>query len=127
MLGPWTNPRWLNAVATIVVGSLLVLSALLTLTTLHPDVNVKSAAIVLVALLVATLALLAGVSAHRNRQERFPGTPRERATWTMPPLETIPPPAPTRARTIGLTVLRVYVTIAALLLVVKAVQLSLGH
>jgi hypothetical protein len=104
-----------------------VLSALLTLTTLHPEVNVKSAAIVLVTLVVATLALLAGVSARQNgKQERFRGTPRERVTWTMPPLETIPPPAPSRARTIGLTALRVYVTIAALLLVVKAVQLSLG-
>ena len=36
ILGPWVNPRWLNAVGVIVVGGLVELSTLLVLTTLFP-------------------------------------------------------------------------------------------
>jgi NRAMP (natural resistance-associated macrophage protein)-like metal ion transporter len=127
VLGPWTNPRWLNALATVVVGVLLVLSALLTLTTLLPGVDVTAAAISLAAALAAVLAVLALASAlRRHGVEQFPGTPWERSTWTMPRLETLAPPALSRARTLGLVVLRVYLAIAALLLVVKVVQLAIA-
>jgi hypothetical protein len=126
VLGPWTNPRWLNAFATLEVGLLLLLSALLTLTTLFPRLDVKAAAVVLTSVLAAALAILAGASLKRGRTESFRGTPWERATWTMPPLEALAPPVPSRARTVGLTVLRAYVVIAALLLVVKAAQLALA-
>ena len=60
---------------------------------------------------------------RRSMSPLFGGTPWERSTWTMPALETIPPPARSRARAIGLVVLRVYVTLAVLLLVVKAIRL----
>jgi Mn2+/Fe2+ NRAMP family transporter len=123
VLGPWVNPRWLNAVTTVLVGCLLVLSALLTATTLLPSIDVRAAGFVLGVSLLVALAAVAGVSARR-RQERppFAGTPWERATWTMPPLETIPAPAPSRLRTFGLVVLRSYLTLAVLLLLVKTVQ-----
>ena len=123
VLGPWVNPRWLNAVATVIVGVLLVLSALLTTTTLLPRVDVRMAALVLGGGLVLGLAI-AGVITFRRAgtSSPFAGTPWERATWTMPALETIAPPVPSRARTLGLVVLRLYLTLAALLLIVKAVQ-----
>jgi Mn2+/Fe2+ NRAMP family transporter len=127
VLGPWVNPRWLNAVATSIVGVLLVLSALLTATTLLPHLDVREAAAglgVALALGLITLGLLVG---RRNgTTERFSGTPWERATWTMPALETIPRPTASRARTIGLVVLRLYLSLAALLLVVKAIRLIGG-
>jgi Mn2+/Fe2+ NRAMP family transporter len=124
VLGPWTNPRWLNALAAVVVGGLLVLSALLTLTTLLPGVNVAITGAVLAAAAAAALVFIAATSHHRR--PHYAGTPWERATWTMPPLETLPPPAFTRARTIGLWVLRIYLAGAALLLVGKVVRLAIA-
>src|SRR5207248_2782759 len=45
VLGPWTNPSWLQALAVVIVGSLILLSLLLTITTLFPHVNVATVAI----------------------------------------------------------------------------------
>lgn len=127
VLGPWVNPRWLNAVATLMVGALLVLSALLTMTIVAPSIDVRAVALGLGVALAAGLATLGGMSRqHRGHGLPFQGTRWERLTWTMPALETIAPPLPSRARTIGLTVLRGYLTIAVLLLVVKTIQLSAG-
>jgi hypothetical protein len=44
----------------------------------------------------------------------------------MPPLETLAPPRPSRARTIALTILRLYLVVAALLLVIKVVRLAVS-
>ena len=127
ILGPWVNPRWLNALATLIVGVLLVLSALLTTTTLLPHVDVRMAALVLGAGLVVGLAVAGVLTVRRGGvSPRFAGTPWERSTWTMPALETIPPPSSSRARTIGLVVLRVYLTLAAILILVKAIRLIAG-
>jgi Mn2+/Fe2+ NRAMP family transporter len=128
VLGPWVNPRWLNAVGTLVVGALLVLSALLTLTTVLPGIAVEKTAIALAGAVVAVLVALAVAGRgrrHHSTDEPFRGTPWERATWTMPPLETIAAPPRSRSRTIGLVALRAYLTLAVLLLIVKAVQLAL--
>ncbi len=40
VLGPWTNPGWLNAIAAAIVGVLVVLSAILTATTLFAHIRV---------------------------------------------------------------------------------------
>jgi Mn2+/Fe2+ NRAMP family transporter len=40
VLGPWTNPTWLNALASAIIGVLVILSAILTATVLFPAVNV---------------------------------------------------------------------------------------
>ena len=44
VLGPWANPPWLKAFASLVVGTLILLSLILTLTTLFPSINVTSLA-----------------------------------------------------------------------------------
>ena len=36
VLGPWVNRPWLNAVATLILGVLLMLSAILVVTTVFP-------------------------------------------------------------------------------------------
>jgi Mn2+/Fe2+ NRAMP family transporter len=126
VLGPWTNPRWLNAVAVAVLGVLLETSALLTLSTLFPSLDLIAAAAALTTALIAVLAVL-GVRA-RVPQARVPfvGTPRERATWTMPPIESLKPPVPSRTRTAGLVVLRVYLIGAAAMLAVRAAEILLA-
>ncbi len=47
--------------------------------------------------------------------------------WRTPSLDTLPREATTLIRKIGLTVLRVYLLIAVILVVVKIVQLATGH
>ena len=126
VLGPWANPRWLNVVAVLVVGILIELSALLTLSTLFRGLNMSLAAASLTGVLIAALA---GVLLTRARQETIPtfsGTPWERATWTMQQVETLPPPPRSRARTVGLVVLRCYLVIASALVIVRVVQAILG-
>ena len=126
VLGPRVNPLWLNAVSTAIVGALLVLSALLTLSTLFPHLDVGPVAGVLVGVFAATLALL-GATLGRGRTWRRVGESSwERATWTMPTIETLAPPLASRARTIGLIVLRAYLLVAAVLVAIKLVQLIAG-
>jgi Mn2+/Fe2+ NRAMP family transporter len=123
VLGPWVNPRWLNAVATLIVATLLVLSALLMTVSLFPHADLRVLALPLGAALAIGLGTAGVLTLRRGGlSPRFTGTPWERATWTMPALETIPRPAPSRARTVGLVALRAYVMVAAFLLVFKAVQ-----
>jgi Mn2+/Fe2+ NRAMP family transporter len=127
VLGPWTNPRWLNAVATTIVGVLLALSGLLTTTTLIPHLDVRSTSLALAGALAIGLVIVGALTVRRGADEpRLHWTPWERVTWTMPPLETIPRPVPSRARTIGLVILRAYLSLAAALLVMKAVRLVAG-
>ena len=124
VLGPWTNPRWLNVLATLVVALMLGLSALLTLTTLFPRIDVAVAGVAVAVTLLAGLALAAvGGGASRVR---FAGTPWERLTWTMPQLETLPRPAVSRTRTVGLIVLRAYLVVAAAGVVFKVVEMILA-
>ena len=108
------------------VGFLLVLSMLLTATTLLPGLDVQAVAIVLRLCSRRSSSLLAAMAAREGTTPEFAGTPRERATWTMPPLETLARPGASRARTIGLVVLRGYLLIAVALLAVKAVELAVG-
>ena len=37
VLGPWVNPPWLKALASLIVGVLILLSLILTITTLCPS------------------------------------------------------------------------------------------
>jgi NRAMP (natural resistance-associated macrophage protein)-like metal ion transporter len=124
VLGPWTNPRWLNALATLVVGVLLVLSALLTATTLVPEVGVAHVAVALALALAVVLVLFAVIGLRRSAGQSSRATPWERLNWSMPPLERLPRPSPSRARTLALAVLRTYLTVAGILLVVKIVELA---
>jgi Mn2+/Fe2+ NRAMP family transporter len=128
ILGPRTNPRWLNALATLIIGVLLVLSALLTMATLTPSLDVTKTAIVLAVGLGVALALLAAstLGSARSHEPRTE-TPWERATWTMPPIETLPAPLLTGWRRLGLIILRVYLSIAVLLLIAKTIELTTGH
>ena len=54
VLGPWVNRRWLNIVAVVIIGVLLVLSGILMTATLFPDFDVvKIAEYMTVAVVVA--------------------------------------------------------------------------
>jgi Mn2+/Fe2+ NRAMP family transporter len=128
VLGPWTNPRWLNALATFVVGIMLVLSALLIATTVLPELGEMTIAVVLVVGISVSMAagVVVGLARGRSTPAGPAWSPRERATWTMPPIHRLTPPVASRARTTGLVVLRIYLVVAASLLIVKGIELATG-
>jgi NRAMP (natural resistance-associated macrophage protein)-like metal ion transporter len=129
VLGPWTNPTWLNALASVIIGVLVILSAILTATTLFPAINVTLVTEVLFGVLAVGL-LVAGIYASRGGN-RAPAasaqdsTPRDQ--WTMPPLILLERPAWSRTRTIGMYTLRGYLVVAVLMLIVKGIEVGIGH
>lgn len=80
-------------------------------------------AVVLAAVLAVVFVAVVASQRTRERRPAFAVSAWERATWTTPPLETLLPPRRSRARTLGLSVLRVYLIFAALLAVAKVIQL----
>jgi Mn2+/Fe2+ NRAMP family transporter len=125
VLGPWTNPRWLNALAALVVGALVALSTTLTITTIFPAADVVTVGAALLAALALALTAAAICTRLQPPRPRRSTTAWERLTWTMPQLETLAPPTPSRLRSLALAVLRAQLLIAAALLVIKVVHLAL--
>ena len=133
VLGPWMNPRWLNTVATVIIGVLLVLSGTLVIDTLFSGLNAARTALWLAAALVLG-ALIAGawIRLTRSRRPARPPHPRatmteaERMSWRMPPLALLKPVQWSTGTKLAILVLRAYLVISVLLLIVKAVQIGQG-
>jgi Mn2+/Fe2+ NRAMP family transporter len=131
VLGPWVNPPWLKAFASVVVGVLILLSVILTTTTLFPSVNVTTLSVVGACVLVAVL-VPAGLMALRSRRGASavtvlgsgPDVPREQ--WTMPPATLLSRPRWSTPRRAAMLVLGGYMVVALVMLVVKSVQLAGG-
>ncbi len=128
LLGPLTNPRWLNAIAATAIAVILGLSTMLTITTVLPHLSVGHA-------LVATLGLFTGgalllgvpiIRTGRRRPQTGQLTPWQRQTWTTPMLELVEPPGNTRPRVLGLALLRGYTILIVVLLLVKLASLIAG-
>jgi NRAMP (natural resistance-associated macrophage protein)-like metal ion transporter len=134
VLGPWMNPRWLNILASFIVGVLVMLSGTLVVTTLFSSVSAVAAAAWISAGLV-TAALGTGVWLWLTRSRRPPPaphpretmTPAERMNWRMPPLALLKPVRWSSGTKMGVLLLRGYLIVSVLLLVVKAVEVGSGH
>ena len=127
VLGPWSNPTWLNVVAGVIIGVLVELSLILIASTMFPSVNVTSLFVYLSAVLVLALAA-AGIYLLRSRAGapvEVEKPPVDRRTWTMPPLALLERPVWSPGRKAAMLILRGYLVVAVLLLIVKTVQL--GH
>jgi ABC-type uncharacterized transport system permease subunit len=138
VLGPWVNRPWLNALAGLVVSVLLALSLILMTTTVFQNLEVTSLALVLGAIIVAgflgvgSWALLPGQRAKRRVAIQLAAaaqreTKVRRETWRMPQLALLERPVWSRGRTLSMRALSLYLVVAVVLLVVKAVQLGTGH
>jgi Mn2+/Fe2+ NRAMP family transporter len=129
VLGPWSNPRWLNAIASVIIAVLVELSLILMASTMFPSLNVTRLFVYLsLALLVGLAAMALGALRNRPAAAVLAGAdvPKERRnTWTMPPLALLERPVWSPGRKAGMLVLRGYLVVAVLLLVIKTVQL--GH
>jgi Mn2+/Fe2+ NRAMP family transporter len=127
VLGPWVNPRWLNVIAASVTAIFLVLSGLLIAGTLFPHLTLSWP---MTALPVLAAGSTGAVLGTRLSPDGPPGPPRSSRTgpppWTMPPIETLPPPPASRARQLGLIALRAYLLLATAVLLIKVVRLITG-
>jgi Mn2+/Fe2+ NRAMP family transporter len=132
VLGPWVNRPWQNVVGSIIIGVLVILSLILAATTLFPTINVRPLTAALVGALVGGL-LLMGLLQGLQRRKMGLATPKatepalDRLSWQMPPLASLSKPVWSMPRKIGMLTLRGYLVIALLLVVVKIIQLALGH
>jgi Mn2+/Fe2+ NRAMP family transporter len=126
VLGPWINRPWLNWVAGLIVGTLLLLSGILMATTLFPGIDVVAVAGYLALALVILAAAAVPVLRWMGRRQPAPppARPVDRNTWRMPPLTLLEPVTWSPGTRLGMIALRTYLVIGALLLVVKAVQLG---
>ncbi|MGA2837131.1 MAG: Nramp family divalent metal transporter [Acidimicrobiales bacterium] len=129
VLGPWVNRLWLNILASFIVSVLLMMSLILMVTTLFTRIDVSELAEALGVVLLVVF-VVAGVVLVRNRSRRPPAPPvpmERRATWRMPQLSLLERPTWSRTRLIGMWGLRIYLVVAVLLLLVKAIELGLHH
>ncbi|MCW2652335.1 MAG: mn2+ and fe2+ transporter of the nramp family protein [Mycobacterium sp.] len=133
VLGPWVNRPWLNVVAGVIVGTLLVLSGVLMATTLFPQLDVVAVAGYLV-VAVVVLAVVAMATLHWLGRRGSAGQQRDRVaeaiaaadrnTWRMPPLALLQPVKWSAGTRLGMLALRAYLILGAILLIVKAIQLA---
>ena len=129
VLGPWVNGTKMNLFTAGVIAVLVILSLVLTAQVLFPSIT-SGTIVRMLAGGVAASALGAGgyLVSRRGRPRRSEAIPRsERASWRMPPLALLGAPNLSIETRLGLLVLRTYLLIAMILVVVRVVQLALGH
>jgi Mn2+/Fe2+ NRAMP family transporter len=132
VLGPWVNSTWLNGVAAVIVGTLLVLSGTLMASTLFPHVDVARVFVWLAVVLGVgglVAAVLVRMHSRRSGQHRPAPpvmSPVEKMSWRMPPLALLKPVKWSPGIRIGILSLRAYLVLSAVLLLVKAIQLGGG-
>jgi NRAMP (natural resistance-associated macrophage protein)-like metal ion transporter len=127
VLGPWVNPPWLNAIASLIITTLVALSLILVATTLFTHVNVGLLISVTAGVLLGGLVIVGAITLLRGRARAAPAPvvpEAERRTWTMPPLALLEPAQWSTSRKAAMLMLRGYLAVAVLMLVIKATRLG---
>jgi NRAMP (natural resistance-associated macrophage protein)-like metal ion transporter len=131
VLGPWTNAPWLKVLASVIVGVLILLSLILTITTLFPHVDVNTLAEVGAGVLALVLLAMAAISIRSRRgasrvtvTEVGPTVPKSQ--WTMPPMTLLERARWSTGQRVAMLALGGYMVVALVLLIVKSVQLAGG-
>jgi Mn2+/Fe2+ NRAMP family transporter len=131
VLGPWVNGRWTNLFTSAVIAVLITLSVVLTASVLFPGINGRQILTIMEVCGAASL-LAGGWRLARALRSPAPLTvavvdSEGRDNWRMPPLATLSTPVLSTARKLGLSALRTYLAIAMILVIVKIVQVAIGH
>jgi len=132
VLGPWVNRRGTNLFTSGVVAVLITLSVVLTASVLFPRISGHQIVLIMEACGAASVLAGAFALARARRSPRRELTAQDatiegRDNWRMPPLATLSTPLLSTARKIGLSALRLYLAVAMVLVIVKIVQVALGH
>jgi Mn2+/Fe2+ NRAMP family transporter len=130
VLGPWVNGRKTNMFTAAVVAVLVSLSVILTASVLFPGITSRQI-VGIIAGCGAAMVLAAGYALTRRlRAGALTAGPADRAgreSWRMPPLALLQRPAMSAGRKIGMSALRLYLAVAMILVIVRIVELALGH
>ncbi len=132
VLGPWVNRPWLNVLAVLIEAVLLLLSLILMATTVFPNIDVTTFALVGAAVLAAGLAVFGAVLLAARRRHpgaapaAGPGPAVPKEQWTMPPIALLERPRQSVGRRAAMLAMEGYLLLAIVLLIVKAVQLAGG-
>jgi NRAMP (natural resistance-associated macrophage protein)-like metal ion transporter len=130
VLGPWVNSRRLNVFTAGVIAVLVMLSVILTASVLFPSITEVQILAVLIGGSVLAVVTAVGVKLY-ERWRGIASPPRtvvereSRASWRMPPIDSLPPAQLTILNKVWMLVLRAYLLIVAGLLLVKLGRLAL--
>ena len=128
VLGPWVNSRSGNIFTGAVIGLLVLLSVILTVSVLFPDQTNET---VIIGILVGgsvlglLAAILSGILKAGPTVDRMTRVSRD--LWRMPALDTLPKAEMTRATKLWMLVLRGYLVLAGGLVLVRIAMLALGQ
>jgi len=129
VLGPWVNPGWLNALASMIIAVLVLLSLILMATTVFPHIDVTAVSLIGGAVLAIGLVLFALAGARSRRGAAgvtviATGHELPKEEWTMPSLALLGRPEWSMGRKVGMLSLRGYLVVSVALLIVKAASLG---
>jgi Mn2+/Fe2+ NRAMP family transporter len=130
VLGPWVNGRRTNIFTTTVVAVLVALSVILTTSVLYPGITAGQILGILAAFGGTGLVLAGYVTVSRLRAGTLAAVPIDRTgrdSWRMPQLALLTRPRVPTPRKIGMSALRLYLAMATVLVIVKIVELAIGH
>jgi NRAMP (natural resistance-associated macrophage protein)-like metal ion transporter len=140
VLGPWCNGPKLNVFTGGVIWILVLLSIILTVATIFPDVTGDTILKILIGgSLLGLIGFLFAVAACRSRNDKPVGTQQndldkrfaemtmpKRRDWRMPPLDRLPAPKLTLMTKLWMGVLRGYLLIAVALIGFKIFEAATG-
>jgi Mn2+/Fe2+ NRAMP family transporter len=127
VLGPWVNRPWFNLLASLILGVLLILSVILVVSTIFPNIDVARLFLILAAVMV--VGLLVAIAINIRARRALPPDPRmqeDRETWRMPSLALLNQPVKSRGRLIALCTVRGYAIIAMVSLLIKTILATRG-
>jgi NRAMP (natural resistance-associated macrophage protein)-like metal ion transporter len=135
VLGPWVNSRAVNLFTGGIIAALVMLSLILTLAVLFPDISGATIVGILIGGSIVAVLVTIGLrliepvvvptKAALESVKPTEWIERSRATWRMPPLGELPPARLTTLSRIWLIVLRAYLLVAAGLVLARIVQLAI--
>ena len=149
VLGPWVNNLRHNVAAGIVVGVLVMLSAILMISVVFGKVSAGEVIGILASCAIAAAATGGFLAVRAWRRRTSPRlaalSPRavvrggavpaarrseereKRENWRMPPLAMLKPAPTSLARTVGMSAMYVYLAVAIILVIVRVAEIALGH
>jgi NRAMP (natural resistance-associated macrophage protein)-like metal ion transporter len=143
VLGPWVNGRVTNIFTSVVIGVLVMLSVILTVSQLFGSLSTGQIIAIMVtcaAIAVAAGGVLltrrlraarsrsagpgkSGRASHRRKRPDRTG----RENWRMPPLAMLAPVQMSVTRRVGMLAMWAYLGLAVVLVIVRVAELALGH
>lgn len=129
VLGPWVNRRATNIFTTVVIAVLVMLSMILTASVVYPGITFGQMLMILAAGGLLGLAACGWLllARHRNPTPAPPVDRSGRDSWRMPPLALLGRPQLSAGRRLALTAMWAYLIVVCSLVVLRVVELALGH